>query len=604
MLRAMAHRGPDSSHIRVESTMAMGANRLAIRGLSDDLPPLLEHDSGVMVACNGEIDNHRELRARLEKRGHRISRSTDVAVIPALYVEMGTAFVEHLCGVFAIALWDPNLQRLILARDRVGERYLYYRRTDDAFCFATELAALNAAQTHLPEIDAAAVGHYLKGGYHPAPRSPFTDVYKVRPGEMILYGKHGIERRRYWRSPIGRTTKSKPDTQSFDKLFRAAVSRQSDIEVDYGVLLSGGIDSALVAAVACSVRPERRPTAYTIRFSEDSFDEGEQAASVAAFLGCRCVPVTVTADDLPDTLRDLIATTGEPLADPAWIPLSLIARRASRDLRFVLAGEGADELFGGYPTYLGARFAGRYDGLPRSLRTAFRSLVLRLPVSDKKVTVSFLLKRFVQGQELDGLERHLLWTANIQPGLLKRLGVAPPAVPTSCGSMDPLDQAQLYDFENPLPEALMAKADRGGMRHAVELRAPFLDQEIIEFAATLPVSERVRGLTTKAFLKRYALRYLPRSVVHRRKRGLSVPLTAWLREPLFEWAESRLSSTLLDGAGVDSAVALQLLSEHRSRVSDHSRALWNLIVLSQWLEWASQRQPLNVDVEAEQAACL
>lgn len=584
--------------------MAVGANRLAIRGLSDDLPPLVEHDSGVMAACNGEIDNHRELRAWLEKRGHRIARSTDVAVIPALYFEMGTAFVEHLCGVFAIALWDPNQRRLILARDRVGERYLYYTRIDDTIFFASELAALNAGQRHLPEIDYTAVGHYLKAGFYPAPGSPFVDIYKVQPGEMILYGKHGIEHRRYWRSPLARVPRSKPDAQSFDKLFRAAVSRQSDIDVDYGVLLSGGIDSSLVAAVACSVRPEKRPTAYTIRFSETSFDEGTQASDVASLLGCKSVPVTVTAADLPATLRDLVATTGEPLADPAWIPLSLVARRASQDLRFVLAGEGADELFGGYPTYLGARFAGRYAALPRSVRTAFRNLVLRLPVSDRKMTVSFLLKRFVQGQELNGLERHLLWTANIPPELLKRLGVAPPAVPRGYGCTDLLDEVQLYDFENPLPEALMAKSDRGGMRHALEVRAPFLDQEVIQFAATLPVSERVCGLTTKAFLKRYALQYLPRSVVHRRKRGLSVPLTVWLRGPLLEWAESRLSSPLLDGAGIDSRAALQLLSEHRSRVSDHSRALWNLIVLSEWLGWASQRQPLDVDVEAQQAAYL
>ena len=604
MLRAMAHRGPDSSQIRVESTTAIGVNRLAIRGLGDDLPPLVEHESGVMAACNGEIDNHRELRARLEKRGHRITRSTDVAVIPALYLEMGTAFVEHLRGVFAIALWDPNQQRLILVRDRVGERYLYYRCTPDAIFFATELAGLNAGQKHLPEIDTTAVGHYLKAGFYPAPSGPFTDIHKVQPGEMILFGKQGIEHRHYWRSPIARAARSKPDTQSFDKIFRAAVFRQSDIDVDYGVLLSGGVDSSLVAAVACSDRPEKRPTAYTIRFSEASFDEGAQAADVAELLGLRSVPVTVTADDLPATLQDLITATGEPLADPAWIPLSLVARRASRDLRFVLAGEGADELFGGYPTYLGARFTGRYAALPESVRTAFRKLVLRLPVSDKKVTVSFLLKRFVQGQDLDGLERHLLWTANIPPDLLRRLGVVPPAVPIGEGLADLLDEVQRYDFENPLPEALMAKSDRGGMRHALELRAPFLDQEVIQFAASLPVSERVRGLTTKAFLKRYALRYLPRSVVYRRKRGLSVPLTTWLRGPLLEWAESRLSSSLLDGAGVDSQAALQLLSEHRSRVSDHSRALWNLIVLSQWLEWASQRQPLNVDLEAQQVAYL
>lgn len=604
MLEAMAHRGPDSALIRTRPRAFIGANRLAIRGLSDDQPPLIEGDSGVVAVCNGEIDNHRELREWLASRGHVITRSTDVAVIPALYLETGTAFVEHLQGVFAIALWDPRQQRLILARDRVGERHLYYTQDEGITSFATELTALNVGQQELPQVDASAVAHYLKAGFCPAPQSALAGVHKVRPGEMLLIDGNGAERHRYWRNPLGQVAKTKPDVKAFDAVFRRAVTRQSDIDVDYGVLLSGGVDSALVAAVACSVRPDKRPTAYTIRFPESSFDEGSQAADVADMLGCRCVPVTVTAEDLPGTLQDLINTTGEPLADPAWLPLSLIARRASQDVRFVLAGEGADELFGGYPTYLGARFAGYYASLPLPVRSAFRRFVNRLPVSDKKVTVSFLLKRFVQGQELDSLARHLLWTASIQPQLLQRLGLGAPSIPQGYEGLRGLDQVQLYDFENPLPEALMAKADRGGMRHALELRAPFLDQAVIEFAATLPVSQRVHGLTTKAFLKRYALEYLPRSVVHRRKRGLSVPLASWLRDPLYDWARSRLASPRMADAGVDSTAALELLSEHRARTSDHARALWTLIVLSEWLEWAAQRQPLQATPEQPQAVQL
>lgn len=593
MLTTMGHRGPDGGQVVVREALAMGANRLAIRSSRDDKPPLLEDDDGLVIVCNGEIDNHRELRSWLIERGHVITRDTDVAVIAPLYRERGLSFVDQLEGVFALAIWDPARKQLLLARDRVGERHLYYATSDSGLtCFASELGALKVAQVVPAEIDAAAIAGYLGSGYARVPGSPFAGVHKVAPGELVTLDERGVHRHTYWQCPIGDLAKKKPAIEAFDEIFRQAVYRQSDVDVDYGVLLSGGVDSALLTAVVRSVRPDNHPVTYGIRFAENSFDESEQAAAVAELLDCRFVPVTVSAQDVPGTLRDLIATTGELLADPAWVPLSLVARRAAQDVRLVLGGEGADELFGGYPTYLGARFAGYYAGLPSPLRAALRSLIERLPVNDKKVTVSFLLKRFVQGQELDALARHLLWTSNIQPELLHRLRVSPPAWHADKGTRPVLDEVQRYDFEQTLPEALMAKADRGGMRHALEVRAPFLDQSVIEFAAALPLSARVRGLTTKAFLKQYALTYLPRSVVHRRKRGLSVPLASWLRGPLLDWTESRLSGPFLALAGVDGAAALQLLDEHRARTRDHSRALWTLIVLSEWMEWATAPVPV------------
>ena len=591
MLAAMTHRGPDGGAVLDCGRAAMAANRLAIRSLGDDRPPLLQGADGIVVVCNGEIDNHRELRAWLEQRGHRIDRSTDVAVIAPLYQELGLAFVERLQGVFALAIWDPRQQLLILARDRVGERHLHYAHAADGVtCFASEPGALQAGQDAVAPIDRAALAEYLANGFCPAPQSPFRGQHKVQPGEIVLIDSGGVRRQRYWRSPIGSAPRGSDSTAAFDRIFRSAVHRQSDADVDYGVLLSGGVDSALLTAVARSVRPDKHPTAYSIRFNEASFDEGQQAAEIARRLDCRFVPVTVTAQDVPATLADLIATTGELIADPAWVPLALVAQRASQDVRLALAGEGADELFGGYPTYLGARYAGYYAALPALVRSRLARLVERLPVSDKKVTVSFLLKRFVQGQELGGLARHMLWTASVRPDVLRRLGIEPPAARLPRGAIELLDEVQLHDFGQSLPEALMAKADRGGMRHALEIRAPFLDQAVIDFAAGLPVQARVHGLRTKAFLKRYALQYLPSSVVYRRKRGLSVPLAGWLREPLLDWAAARLSSSALADAGIDPRAAMALLAEHRARNSDHSRALWTLIVLSEWLEWAQRPQ--------------
>ncbi|TAM03089.1 MAG: asparagine synthase (glutamine-hydrolyzing), partial [Rhodanobacter sp.] len=590
MLRHMAHRGPDGEGSFAREKVVIAANRLAIRSVGDQQLPLIEGDDGIIVVCNGEIDNHRELKAALTLRGHDIREHTDVAVIAPLYREYGLSFVDQLQGVFAFALWDPARQRLILARDRAGERHLYYTFADGLICFASELAALVAGRGRAAGVDPTSVARYLRFGYCPSPFSLLQDHQKMRPGEMVVFEPSGTRHLQYWNFHAEVASEAARSLPAFDRVFRSAVQRQSEIDVDYGVLLSGGIDSALLTAVARKLRPEKELAAYCIRFSEASFDEGTQAERLAHQLGCRFVPVQVTAQDFPPMLRQLVETTGEPLADPAWIPLSLVARRASRDVKVVLSGEGADELFAGYPTYLGAHLAGYYARLPAFARRACQYLIERLPPSDRKVTLAFLLKRFIRGQQLDGLARHLLWTASISPGWLQRLGVEPPATDTSHDPAALIDVLQQYDLAQPLPEALLAKADYGGMLHGVEIRAPFLDQTVIEFAATLPVQERVRGLTTKIFLKHYAERYLPRSVITRRKRGLSVPLAAWLRGPLLDWAESQLTHKALSRVGIDQRQVSELLTEHRSRSSDHSRAIWTLIVLSEWLQWLSHSQ--------------
>ncbi len=301
------------------------------------------------------------------------------------------------------------------------------------------------------------------------------------------------------------------------------------------------------------------------------------------------MPVWVQPGDLPDALSLLIKTVGEPLADPAWLPAALLARRAAQDVPMALVGEGADELFGGYPTYTGAGIAENFSKLPAWIRNSIRCAVESLPVSDKKMTVSFLLKRFVQGAELGGMTRHELWMSNITPAILARLGVPPAASRTDdAGGGLLLDRVQRWDLESFLAEGLLTKADRASMSSALELRAPFLDESVMTFAASLPVADRVQNFSTKIFLKNYALRYLPKSIVHRRKRGLSVPIGRWLRGPLREWAAKSLGNERLEQAGVRTGAASELFSEHCRHQADHARALWTLIVLSEWLDWVAK----------------
>jgi asparagine synthase (glutamine-hydrolysing) len=597
MVASLSHRGPDGAGIAVCGATAIGAVRLAIRGLQDGRQPIVDDALGVVLACNGEIDNHRELRTWLAERGYEVAAATDIAVLPAMYRALGDCFVDRLVGAFAIALWDQRDHRLLLARDRAGERHLFYTVGNGEVRFATELAALASDPYRPLNLDASALSGFLRDGYFTAPSCPATDVRKLAPGHIVTLGSDLVTQRRYWRWPVTTANKSVPSVDRFDEVFREAVRRQSEVDVPYGVFLSGGLDSSLVAAVARSVRPDHAFKAFTVRFDETSYDEGSHAEQVAETLGVPSVPVWVAPDALPSAVADIVRRVGEPLADPAWLPTALLAQRASEDVKLALIGEGADELFGGYPTYIGARISDAYARLPASVRSLVARVVRAWPASDRKVTVSFLLKKFVDGAALDGVARHLSWTSNISPGLLRRLGVRAAACRTAEPAGQLLDTLQLVDFETSLAEGLLVKGDRAAMSSALELRAPFLDRDVMELAATLPASERVRGVRTKVFLKRFASRYLPRAIVHRRKRGLSVPLSRWLRGPLADWATERISSEHLDLAGVNRRAARDLFDEHRSRRANHARPIWALIVLSEWLEWFVTQRPSGDESE-------
>jgi asparagine synthase (glutamine-hydrolysing) len=590
MLDALAHRGPDDQGTCASGPAVLGATRLAIRGLAGGRQPIVDPASGVVAVCNGEIDNHGELRDFLRGRGRAVAADTDVAVLPGLYAELGEAFVDRLVGAYAIGLWDPRAGRLVLARDRTGERPLFFAIEPGAVRFATEIAALATDPAlrltpHPPALQA-----FLRHGYFRSPTTPFAEIEKVGPAEIVTIDRGGVRRRRYWRWSIADEAKRRPSRDGFDAVFREAVRRQSEVDVRYGAFLSGGIDSSLVAAVARQVRPAYPLQAFTLRFSEQSYDEGSFAERVAARLGISCDAVWVRPEAFPEVLSELLAHAGEPLADPAWVPTALLARRAAEQVKVALVGEGGDELFGGYPTYLGALLAERYAGLPSLVKRMARRAVDAWPPSDKKVSISFLLKRFVSAAELDGLRRHVDWTSNLGPRLLARLGVPERESWAETETEDAatlLDVVQRHDLETSLAEGLLTKADRASMHSALELRAPFLDSGVLAFAATLPSRERVRGFTTKVFLKRYALRYLPGGIVHRRKRGLSVPLSGWLRGPLYDWARSRLASGRLTAGSVEPSAAVALLDEHRGRTADHARAVWALVVLSEWLDWAA-----------------
>lgn len=586
MLRAMRHRGPDGEESIDCPHGALGAGRLAIRGLVNGSQPIVDEETGVIAVCNGEIDNHRELRVWLAQRGVTVVKDTDVAVIPGLYIELGERFVERMEGAFACAVYDPRCGKLILARDRAGERPLFYWTIDGLFGFASELAGLLAVSAP-PPFCPDSIGEYLRFGFVSAPNTPFRGVQKLGPGESIVLDLNdgGEAKRRYWRWSAVETPKSPVSIDDFDLVFREAVRRQSDVDVPYGVFLSGGVDSSLVSSVLRSLRPDSSITAYTLRFREESYDEGDYASRVAALYGFHERDIWVGPDDLRQEVERLISGCKEPLGDPAWAPAALCAKAASAEIKLALAGEGADELFGGYPTYLGIGLAERYARLPGWFQRGIATLVEHWPHSDKKVPISYLIKRFIQGVEQSPLARHRLWTSHTAPPLVSRLmGTEDRLRESAKPGGSALDIIQRYDLENSLADGLLTKADRAGMSTGVEVRTPFLDTLILEISAGLPAPDRVNGLVTKAFLKRYALRYLPKDIVQRRKRGLSVPLSKWLRGPLHDWTHSRLAASRLSALGIDTELALQLFQDHCSQQAEHTRTVWSLALLDVWLE--------------------
>ena len=586
MLSALAHRGPDDRGVAADEQARLGFVRLAIRALDDGRQPL-EEASGVIVVCNGEIDNHRELRAWLLARGIPVACAADVAVIPALYRALGEAFIERLEGCFALAVWDPARGRLLLGRDRCGERPLFFARTPAGVDFASELAALASCPPEPRALAIEPLHGFLERSWFMAPTSPFDGVEKVRPGEMVTIGADGLSRRRYWRWPHSAPQQASDPLAEFDGVFREAVWKQTDVDVAFGLFLSGGLDSSLIAAITRAVRPQTRLRGYTLRFADPSCDEGAFAQRAADQLGVDCIPVWVMPEQVPQVLTELIRRCGEPVLDPAWVPTALLARRAAADIRVALSGDGGDELFGGYPAYGFEEVARHQERLVPAMRELMRRAVGRLPAGGKKTFLSALVTHPESADGDDPLARHLALTIGLPSAISERLGLRSPGLPVeAAGTEGVLTRLQRFDLEHGLAEGLMTKADRAGMASSLEIRCPFLDGAVMAFAAGLPEPERVHGLETKVFLKRYALRYLPPDIVHRRKQGLMVPLATWLRGPLQAWAAVRLDPSRFSRVGIRAEVPEQLLQEHGRRQADHTRALWALIVLSEWLDWA------------------
>ena len=578
MGEALRHRGPDGRAVLTHPNARIGTERLRIIDLHERADqPFASPDGTVWLEANGEIYNAAEIRARYGDYPYR--SHSDVETILPLYLEHGPKAVEMLDGMFGLAIWDSRTRTLLLARDRAGEKPLFYLRAGDEILFASELQCLLRHPEVSRELDRAAIAEYLSLGYIPEPRTPFTAIRRVPAGTLMLFRDGREETIRYW-DPAGFTIEPRDARDAIAttrRLIEEAVSKQVMSDVPVGVFISGGLDSSLLATLASQKIGVDRVHTFSAQFAEESYDESGDAAELARHMRTRHVPVRTDEETLFDALRNVTTRVAEPLADPAILPTFLLARTAREHVKVILSGEGADELFGGYPTYLGHKIAPLYDGMPGFARAALRKLAFALPTSDRKVTLEYLLKKFVSDAERPWIERHLAWFGTglpVEQTLLSASGSGP---------QDALSGAMLLDYRSYLRDNLLVKVDRATMLSSVEARAPYLDRFLTSFALSLPADLRVRGLTTKWVLKKAAEKWLPKDVIYRRKRGLSVPVASWINRGLRSEVDRLLTPERLDGF-IDAALVKRLLDEHRSGAANHAKPLWAVIMLQYWLE--------------------
>jgi asparagine synthase (glutamine-hydrolysing) len=597
MLARLAHRGPDGDGVWNGSSdgwhITLGHRRLAIIDLEGGRQPLANEDGRVIVTFNGEIYNFRSLRADLEKIGHRFSTHSDTEVIVHLCEAEDPDVVQQLDGMFAFAVWDARRERLLLARDRVGIKPLYYAALPDGgVAFASELKALLCHPAVPRELDSEGLSSYFFLDYAHPPHTLVRGVQKLEPAHSLSWECGDLHPpRRYW-------TLKGEDTRPIDskrtlvstlrEKLRRSVQAQMMSDVPLGVFLSGGIDSSLVAAIAQKASRERLQT-FTIRFDDPQFDESEFARRVAKHIGSKHIEETFTEQRLLETFDEAVDCLDEPIADASLLPTFALSRLAAQHVKVALGGDGGDELWGGYPTYKAHRAAAFYAAIPEVVRrTMIEPVVRRLPVQPGYQRFDWKAKRFALRWADDDRLRHLRWMSNLDLGDLERLSLSiPPGVrtlldarPTASG----LNEILALDFASYLPGAVLTKVDRASMANGLEVRPPLLSNELIDFAFSLPSRMKVHRLGTKLLLKHAAEAWLPRDIIHRKKKGFAIPLSRWLgRGRLRDHIEDILRDSPLWNSGeLPRGPFADWNREHQAGTVDRSKPLYALLVLDRW----------------------
>jgi asparagine synthase (glutamine-hydrolysing) len=598
MRDAMIARGPDDAGFFTDGTAMLGFRRLSILDLAGGHQPMsLPTEGGELtLVFNGEIYNFEELRDRLKGLGSAFSTRSDTEVILHAYRRWGAHCVDELDGMFAFALWDAPRRKLLLARDRFGKKPLYFWRQHNRIAFASTLTALLQHPGVPRALDEDAVAEYLAFEYVVAPRTILAHVEKLPAAHSLIFDADNgkSQSRVYWQLNVGEI-RSEIDTvaatEELDSLLSCAVAKRLVADVPVGIFLSGGLDSSTVAALAAKSHPQIET--FSIAFDEPSFDESRYARVVAKHIGTRHHEETLSLDSAAGIVQSLGDILDEPIADASIVPTYLLSRFARTRVTVALGGDGGDELFAGYPTYVAQRISEMAKPILKTpIMNALRAWANRLPVSHANFSFDFKLKKLLDGIDAPDDIRNVVWLGAFDRARLQALTYRPlddlyrPAYrryrAPEHGSH--LERVLNQDIGLYLCHSVLAKVDRASMANSLEVRAPLLDTAVAEFAASLPFDYKLRRLTGKWILKRVAKKYLPREIITRKKKGFGMPVGKWLRQTL----KPLLADLLLDGDSLSAAglfdrrIIEQMIAEHDEMKVDHRQRLWALLVLELW----------------------
>jgi asparagine synthase (glutamine-hydrolysing) len=588
MTAALAHRGPDGKGTYIHGPIAMGHTRLSIIDLATGDQPIYNEDRSVAIVFNGEIYNYKELRQELLQRGHRFATESDTEVIVHLYEDLGDRCVDSLNGMFAFAIWDAKRSRVFAARDRLGERPLYYCQHRDRLLFASELKAILRDPSVPREIALESLDDYLAYGYIPAPGTIFQGIRKLCAGECLVWEQGRLTTHPYW--SVQFPAEPRRDEAAYIEELRAllddSVRLRLRADVPVGALLSGGLDSNGVVALA-SLQLERPLQTFSVGFAETEFDELALARLTAERYRTDHHEITVSATDL-SVFGDLVEHFDEPFGDPSALPTYYIAREARRFVKVCISGDGGDEVFAGYRHYPQALRDATVDRIPEVLRRAVFGAAAAL-VPDH-VRGKGLLRRLAASsasryQRRLGVfaleERHRLLQPDIARAVCSDARLFEEYFRGD--GRDALSTFQLVDQKTYLPEDVLVKVDRAAMKSALEVRIPFLDHRVVELVNAMPADLKIRGGTQKYILRRLLRHIVPPEILAGRKRGFGIPIKHWFRGELRAFARERLLSPSSRNRRFLRPAAVEgLLASHDRGGRDLSDRIWTLLVLEEW----------------------
>jgi len=601
MCRTLRHRGPDSEGYYIGDNIALGMRRLKIIDLETGDQPIFNDDKSIVTVFNGEIYNYEQLRNNLIKIGISLKTKSDTETIVYLYQQYGDEFVNYLRGMFAIAIWDKKKKRLVLARDRMGIKPLYYYYNNGKLIFSSEIKSILCSPDVSKELDFIALHHYLTFGYIPAPLSIFKNIYKVLPGHLLIYEDQTIHSKKYWdirNNDINNDDfdNQKEIEQKLIELIEESIRLHMISDVPVGAFLSGGLDSGSIVALASKL--SKRPIkTFSIGFDDDYLNELDNARLLAKMYKTDHSEFIVGPTDI-DVLEDIMYYYDEPFADSSAIPTYFVSKFASNYVKVALSGDGGDEIFAGYGNYKADKIGQVLNKLPISLNNKFiQSIFNWLPASNNLLDFNNQIKKIAKISSLEPEIGHVYWLSIFNEDAKKQLYLS-----DEFNKLNTIDSLKLYrnyfqhfkdgdfintcinvDIKTVLPDDYLTKVDRASMANSIEVRVPFLDHKLVEFSTAIPSKMKLKGLTTKKLLKNIMKNELPEKVRLGRKKGFSIPLNRWFRQDFNVLTDEYLSTSRLNKMGYfNSSFIENQIKEHSCGIKDNSKILWTLVAFEIW----------------------